>query len=224
MYDVALSVAACVRASTRADVAWMIAPHASTQALALTPGGGRLGVLCGGAFDGMLADVAAHQRPAGRRIRHRVEEWESAASGLVAGSDVEFLVVPAEQFPHELWGALLERQPVIIRAQMDDDDVARIDVVTVYSADEQEREALAASSCKTELRDSQIATTLTPGTTLVVAGRGPMAEALAQQGALLGWNVTVDSRPEIVAGPMRAYHGRAPIRLHREIPWTSFTT
>jgi hypothetical protein len=50
MYDVALSSAACVRAGTRADVAWMISPTASAEAVMITPGGGRLGQLAGGAF------------------------------------------------------------------------------------------------------------------------------------------------------------------------------
>ena len=48
MYDIALSVAACVRSGTRADVAWMLAPIVSDDALAFTPGGGRIGSLAGG--------------------------------------------------------------------------------------------------------------------------------------------------------------------------------
>ncbi|MGB1078288.1 MAG: hypothetical protein ACPG1L_02260, partial [Candidatus Nanopelagicales bacterium] len=95
MYDVALSVAACARAGTRADVAWMISPAASKEAVMITPGGGHLGVLANGAFTGLLADAAARQLPTGRRVRHRVEEWEAVTSGLPADSTVEFLVVPA---------------------------------------------------------------------------------------------------------------------------------
>lgn len=61
MYDIALSVAACTRSGTRADVAWMVAPVVSDEALAFTPGGGRIGYLASGTFDGLLADVAARQ-------------------------------------------------------------------------------------------------------------------------------------------------------------------
>ena len=68
MYDIALSVAACARSGTRADVAWMLSPVASEAAIAFTPGGGRIGALCGGAFDGVLADVAARQLSNGRLV------------------------------------------------------------------------------------------------------------------------------------------------------------
>lgn len=201
MYDVALSVAACVRAGTRADVAWMVAPNASSEALAFTPGGGRLGVLAGGAFDGLLADVAARQLPVGRLVRHTVESWEAQASGLPAGSAADFLVVPAEQFPAQLWMALLERQPVIINVALDGDDVPGIDVVTIDEANnDDDLRDLGAAGCSIDRTDSRVRTVLTPGTSLVIAGRGPIADALAAQGELLEWKVTVDPRPEIVTG------------------------
>lgn len=200
MYDVALSVAACVRANTRADVAWMVAPTASIEALAFTPGGGRIGLLANGAFDSLLGDVAAQQRGRGRRVRHRVEQWEAPSSGLSVGTEVEFLVVPAEQFPDPLWNALLEREPVSILATLDGDDVAGIEVTTVDTAEGDDALALGAAKPSVEIHAGSIRTLLTPGTTLVVAGRGPIAEALAAQGQLLGWNVAVDSRPDIVLG------------------------
>ena len=134
MYDVALSVAACARAGTRADVAWMISPAASKEAVMITPGGGHLGVLANGAFTGFLADAAARQLPTGRRVRHRVEEWEASMSGLPADSTVEFLVVPAAQFPEEVWPALMAREPVIIDSVLDGDDVTQIAVTTSASA------------------------------------------------------------------------------------------
>ena len=61
MYDIALSVSACVRSGTRADVVWMVSPSASDEAVAFTPGGGRIGSVAGGAFDGFLADVASRK-------------------------------------------------------------------------------------------------------------------------------------------------------------------
>lgn len=109
MYDIALSVAACARSGTRADVAWMLEPVTSDEALAFTPGGGRIGSLHHGAFDGLLADVAARQLSSGRLVRHVVTELESQISGIPTGTAAEFLVVPAEQFPAETWSRLLAR-------------------------------------------------------------------------------------------------------------------
>ena len=77
LYDISLSVAACVRSGTRADVAWMLVPTASDQALALTPGGGRIGRLSSGAFDGLLTDAAARHLSTGRLVDHVVSELES---------------------------------------------------------------------------------------------------------------------------------------------------
>ena len=200
MYDVALSVAACARAGTRADVAWMILPAASKEAVMITPGGGHLGVLANGAFTGLLADAAARQLPTGRRVRHRVEEWEASTSGLPADSTVEFLVVPAAQFPEEVWPALMAREPVIIDSVLDGDDVTQIAVTTSASATGEEATALGAGGPSVEITDSLVRTVLVPGTTVVVAGGGPIADALIAQVSLLGWDVAVETRPDLVEG------------------------
>ena len=200
MYDIALSVSACARSGTRADVAWMIAPVVSDDALAFTPGGGRIGSLAGGAFDGLLSDAAERRLPEGRRIAHRVTDFESVVCGLPAGTPVEFLVVPAEQFPAELWPLLLDRRPVAITSALDDDVVTQISVSSWEGADERERELLAVARPTVVATEEGLVTVLAPVERLVVAGQGPYAEAIADQGRLLGWKVVVESRPELVAG------------------------
>lgn len=168
----------------------MLSPHASEEALALTPGGGRIGVLASGAFDGVLADVAARQLPEGRLVQHEVTEVEAALSGLPAGSLAEFLVVPADLFPQELWAHLLQRDSVEITCHLESDVVNRVDVATAESG-----------GGATVVREAdRVVTSLSPTTRLVVAGRGPMAEALIRQGELLGWKVAHDARPEVVTG------------------------
>lgn len=200
MYDVSLSVAACARAGTRADVAWMISPAASNEALAFTPGGGRVGTLAGGAFDGLLGDVASRQFPRGRIVRHRVEAWEAQPSGLPTGTEVTFLVVPADQFPAPLWAALLAREPVVVTAELSGDDVSSVEVATVESMTPESARELGSAQPSVSTDGDRVRTVLTPGTTLVIAGRGPIADALEAQARLLGWNVSVDARPEMVAG------------------------
>ncbi len=190
MYDIALSVSACARSGTRADVAWMVAPVVSDEALAFTPGGGRIGHLASGAFDGLVGDVAARQLNWGRRVRHVVSEVESAQSGLAVGTKAEFLVVPAAQFPAETWQYLLDRLPVAVTAELDGDHVI---AVRVESGD-------ANAGLAVEITPERITTSLAPLPRLVVAGQGPIAEALVQQGRLLGWKVVCDPRPDTVSG------------------------
>lgn len=200
MYDIALSVWACVRSGTRADVVWMVAPTASDEALAFTPGGGRIGSLASGAFDGALADVAARNLSAGRLVTHSVSELESAMSGLPTGSSASFLVLPADQLPTDLWPRLLERDRVAITAMIDGDVVTDVVVVGADESDGTVRDLLAAGQPAVEIADDRVITVLAPVRRLVIAGQGPIAQALARQGELLGWKVVLESRPDLVAG------------------------
>jgi xanthine dehydrogenase accessory factor len=63
MYDIAVPVAACLRAGTRVEVAWAVETHGfgsrdGTEALMLTPGGGRVGSVLSGSVDARLAGLA----------------------------------------------------------------------------------------------------------------------------------------------------------------------
>ncbi|MFZ2012226.1 MAG: hypothetical protein WAV00_00195, partial [Nocardioides sp.] len=81
MYDVALTGAACVRAGTRVDVGWLVAragpPVDPAEALALTPGGGRVGSLWSGAADDQVAERAANVGR-GRLVPVDVGPYEAA--------------------------------------------------------------------------------------------------------------------------------------------------
>ena len=200
MYDIALSVSACVRSGTRADVVWMVSPSASDEAVAFTPGGGRIGSVAGGAFDGFLADVASRKLSTGRHIEHVVTELESSPSGLPAGTKVGFLVVPADQLPSTIWPRLLNREAVAVSATLTEDDVTDISISTLDDAQGRNRELLEAGVSAVEIEGLVTTTVFAPFPRLVVAGQGPIADALAQQGALLGLKVLVEPRPGLVAG------------------------
>lgn len=200
MYDVALSVSACARSGTRADVAWMITPTASNQAVAFTPGGGRVGRLAEGAFDGLLADAAARRLSTGRRIAHEVTEIEAPLCGLPVGTSVEFLIVPAEQLPSDIWPVLLAHRAVGIVAEVHDGEVTSLEIATPDSAEGRLGEMLRAGDPAVEAEQGTVRTVFAPIPRLVIAGGGPFAEALAAQGRLLGWQVAAETRPEMVAG------------------------
>jgi xanthine dehydrogenase accessory factor len=200
VYDISLSVAACARAGTRADVAWMIAPNASDEALAFTPGGGRIGSIASGAFDSVLADVSARQLSRGRLVKHEVTDLEQQTCGLPAGSTAEFLVVPAEQFPAEIWPALLDRQTVGIRCRIHDGEVQSVALIGDDEESEQVQALIRQGKAANLVQDDGVVTVWAPVTRLVVAGAGPIAEALVDQAQLLGWKTALEARPDRVAG------------------------
>ena len=76
MYDIALSVNACVRSKTRAEIAWLVSPNHGVHALALTPGGGRIGKIFDGAFDGAMSDHSNRKLPTGRLLNIQVNEFD----------------------------------------------------------------------------------------------------------------------------------------------------
>ena len=187
MYEIALSVAACVRSGTRVDVAWLVADEPSEEGLAFTPGGGRVGEVATGAFDGFLSDAAARQLPGGRLIQHSVTDVEAALSGIAAGTSVRFVMAPGTLFPPDLWQRLMAREPVVLEVLVDGDELVSLAYPSTGAprpADDQ----------------SRLLAHFQPVPRLVVAGQGPIAEALANQGALLGWKVQIAARPEVVAG------------------------
>ncbi len=135
MYEIALTVAACRRADTRVDVAWLVDAEGfgdrdPTDAVALTPGGGRVGALLAGALDDQLSDLAGRMGDTGRFVTLQVADFEAAVAGLASGGTARCLVVPADQLPDDLWELLLARQPIALVTQLDGDRVLGTTVAT----------------------------------------------------------------------------------------------
>lgn len=195
MYGVALSVAACLRAGTDVDVAWAVTTEGlgsadPTEAVAFTPGGGRVGSLLGGALDDQLADVA-RTSSGGRLADLAVGELEAAAAGLASGGRARCLVVPAAELPSTLWDLLLARAPLALVTTLDGDRVVGTELETSHDLGAGPAVELLASGAGATrvLDDGTVVTVLVPVPTLVVVGAGPVAEAIARQGALVGWQV-----------------------------------
>ncbi len=199
MYDVALTVVACLRAGTTVHVAWLADRGALSggdraEAVVLTPGGGRVGRLLGGVLDDQLADAAASGR-SGRLLRLDVGALEAQLAGLAGAGQVGCLLVDASVLPPDLWPALAERQPVRVVAELAGDEVTAVG----WSPAE-------AATSSVALTDERAEAVFVPTPRLVVVGAGPVAEALAQVGQTLGWDVTTggigdpDAAAAMVAG------------------------
>lgn len=195
MYRIALSVAACVRANTRAVVAWAVETHGLpdrevNDALAITPGGGRLGSLLSGALDDQLSDLAGCGGERGRLVDLQIADVDALVAGLPLGGDARCLLVPATALPGALWELLIARQPVCLVSRLDGDvvvETALFDAESVADAGEPAAQLFAERTSATLVADDTIVTVLWPVTQLVVVGAGPIADALASAAALLGW-------------------------------------
>jgi xanthine dehydrogenase accessory factor len=199
MYEIALTVAACLRSGTRVDVAWVVESSlvlAGEQvpdpggALALTPGGGRVGSLYGGALDDQLAERAAllgGER--GRLVEVTVGDLEAQAFGLTGGGRARCAVVPASLLPVELWAALQDREAVGLRLTRNGDELTGAELVPVEDRD-----------AGSEITEREVMTLLRPVPTMVLAGGGPVLAALSQIVPLLGWRAQRAGDPETARG------------------------
>jgi xanthine dehydrogenase accessory factor len=214
MYSVALSVASCLRAGTEVFVAWVVEAQGlpafdPTDAVALTPGGGRMGSLASGALDSHLSSLA---RPSsGGLTSVELSDVDALIAGLPAGGHALLAVVRADQLPAHLWGLLLERRTVAVVATRDGQRFTSISVHSVDDADvadQRVRDLLAAGRTVSELTDDRLITVLAPVPRLAISGGGPNAEALEDAARLLGWQVSRASDPDIASGLMA---GLSPI-------------
>ena len=193
MYEIALTVAACLRSGTRVDVAWVLGtdllPTDPTGALAITPGGGRVGSLHGGALNDQLAEFTSGTGASGRVVTVTVGDLEARAFGLSGAGSARAVVVPAELLPATVWDLLVAREPVRLVLTRDGDRVtgARLDEPAEHPAGSVEE-------------DSEVTTTWRPVPTVVLAGGGPVLAALGQMVPLVGWQTRQAGDPDTARG------------------------
>lgn len=193
MYGIALSVAACLRGGTRVDVAWSLDPALTpafdaTEAVGITPGGGRLGGLFGGALDSRLIELSLAEPTEGRVVDVVLDQLEAQAIGLEAGTTIRVLFAPAATLPEDLWSTLLDREPVQIIAELEGDRIRSTQL------------GPAPTSSEIELEGTTLSVSWSPTPTLVILGAGPMAEALARAGEFVGWRIEGFGGPDAAVG------------------------
>lgn len=195
VYAIAVSVNACLRGGTRVDVAWNLDPGATpsfdpNDAVAITPGGGRLGELLGGAFDSRLIEVAAAKPSAGRVIDVECNPIEASVLGVDLGTPLRIMLAPADTLPSALWDHLIERDQIGLSCRVEDGTVLGSELVPIDGA----------APPSVVISDTTIETVFSPRTTLLVMGGGPMADAVTQAGEFVGWNVVSMPGPDAAVG------------------------
>ena len=177
-----------------------------TEAVALTPGGGRMGSLAGGAFDSQLVELAGIS--SARLVDVEVSEVEALISGAPKGARATLAVVPADQLPGHLWAALLERRRVCLDAVLSGRQIVSVrafhddDPSFMEGSDEQVVTMLGAAASTSEVTADRAVTALVPVTRLAISGGGPFADALEHAARLLGWQVQRAGNPETASGLM----------------------
>ena len=214
MYDIAVSVISCLQAGTRVDVAWAVETHGlgsrdHTEALMITPGGGRVGAVMSGSLNDSLAGLAGGEGR-GRIVDLQVSEVDALVVGLSCGGDARCLLVPAAEFPAGLWERLAEREPVCLVARLDGDEVAEIslyDAGTIDTAGEDTARLFRRGVSTSTVSAETVTTVLWPVPKLLIIGAGTIADALVAGADLLGWHTETmtdaDSAATVLAGLTR---------------------
>jgi xanthine dehydrogenase accessory factor len=208
VYGIALSVAACLRAGTRVDVAWLVdavgfGGRDPADAVAITPGGGRVGSLLSGSVDDQLADLAARKSDRGRLVEVNVSDVDALVAGFSCGGEARCLLVPAATLPTELWGRLTAREPVCLVTHLDGPDVVATALYTsgaIAGAGDEAARLFERGASVTAVADDTVVTVLWPVPRLVIVGSGAIPEAVQAAAALLGWQSQTITDAETATG------------------------
>ncbi|HZX54497.1 MAG TPA: XdhC family protein [Ilumatobacteraceae bacterium] len=208
MYRIALSVAACLRAATEVHVAWIVETHGCDEldrsdAVAITPGGGRIGSLASGALDGQLSDRAGTVGDRGRLVDLHISEVDALIAGLSQPCDARCLLVPAAALPGDLWEKLIAREPVCLVTRLEGDEVldtALFDAATISAAGETAAQLFAGRTSAAAFVADAVVSVFWSVPQLVVVGGGPVGEALVKAAGLLGWQTQIANDVATAAG------------------------
>jgi xanthine dehydrogenase accessory factor len=189
------------------DVAWAVradgfSSRNPNEALAITPGGGRIGTVAAGAANDQLIDLAGGGG-AGRLVHITVADFEAQLAGLSGGGDLDCLLAPATELPAGLWDRLRERDPVCLAARLDGDRVTGIDLYdqgTVAQAGEEAATLFGRGVSASVVTPEAVVTVLWPVPKLLIVGLGPIADALRANAELLGWQAQIVAEPGVAIG------------------------
>lgn len=181
MYDIAHMVQSCLGAGTVVHVAWLVdgAGADPSEAVALTPGGGRTGTLLAGVIDHIIVDALGSLGDSGGLVPVSVGPVEALITGRPEGTEFTVAVVPGWVIPQAVWDELAARRPVTFAVTREGNVL-----VEARLLDPRREPGI-------ELFDDELVTSLTPIPRVVVAGSGPIADALSAVFGLAEWQTDV---------------------------------
>ncbi|MBE7188096.1 XdhC family protein [Jatrophihabitans endophyticus] len=207
MYGIAAQVASWLDDGREVTMAQVVATRGFSSrdpaaAAAWTPGLPPIGAVLEG------IDIATLVGRGPGLVELTISDAEAVQAGLACGGAASVLVTPASALPTDLWGRLVDRDPVCLVTELDGAAITRATAYapdTVRSAGETHGEIprlFGRGISTTALLDDTVAVVaLWPVPTLVVVGDGLIADALVAAGDLLGWTslVTPDVTDAVAA-------------------------
>jgi xanthine dehydrogenase accessory factor len=214
VYEIALSVAACLRAGTKVDVAWVVDAQGlgardMGEALAITPGGGRVGSVLGGSLNDQLTDLSS-QGSTGRVVGLQVGDLDAELAGLACGGAARCVIVPATALPADLWPRLRNREPVCLRVHLDGDrvvDTAMFGPDTIPDAGEDAVRLFGRRVSGSLTEPGAVTSVFWPIPRLVIVGGGAVADAVRAAAGLLGWRIDMATDARTATGAIAALAG-----------------
>jgi xanthine dehydrogenase accessory factor len=211
VYEIALSVAACLRAGTKVDVAWVVEAQGlgardMGEALAITPGGGRVGSVLGGSLNDQLTDLST-QGVTGRVVALQVGDLDAQLAGLACGGDARCVLLPATALAAELWDRLRGREPVCLLTRLDGDrvvDTAMFGSDTIAAAGEEAARLFARRVSGSLVEPGAVTSVFWPVPRLLIVGGGAIADAVRGAADLLGWRIDVATDARTATGAIAA--------------------
>jgi xanthine dehydrogenase accessory factor len=207
VYDVAMTVAACLQSGTRADVVWLVGADGLSvsdwsDSVVFTPGGGRTGSLLGGALDDKLVDEAGRWSR-GRLVDLEISQVDALIADLPSGALARCLVVPAETLPSELWELAATRERFCLVAEMEGDEVTDTRVYTQRTITEAEpdvQEVFPGSPPGSTITRDRVVSVFVAVPQMVIVGGGPIAEALIELAPFVGWQAQIAPARDTATG------------------------
>lgn len=207
MYDVAITVAACLQAGTRADVAWLIDVDGLpvedwSDSVAFTPGGGKTGSLLGGGLDGKLAESAGRLSN-GRLLDLEITQVDALIAELPGTGSARCILAPADTLPARLWELAAARERFCLVSELSDDEVtssAVFSLQTITEADPEVQELFAGRPSGSLITDDRVISIFVAVPQMVIVGSGPIAESLVELGSVVGWQAQMAQKRDIVTG------------------------
>jgi xanthine dehydrogenase accessory factor len=189
-----MTVAACLKAGTRADVAWIVDAKDLrigdwSHAVVFTPGGGKVGSLVSGVLDPKLAELAG-TLSAGRLIDIDITQIDALVNELPTPGSAQCILAPADTFPGELWVLAAARRPFCLVVELAGDEIGEVLLYseeTIARADTAVQDAFAAGVSRSEFIDGRVVSIFAAIPQIVVVGGGPVASAVVELADFVGW-------------------------------------
>ena len=194
MYDVAITVSACLQGGTRADVAWLVGADGLavgnwSDSVVFTPGGGRIGSLLGGAIDDKLADLAGRWAT-GRLVELEISPVDALITELPSHGSIRCLLVPAETLPTEVWELAVARESFTLVTTLNGEDVVGFEVLRPVPG----------GPLEVTTGADRVVSVFSAMTRMVVVGSNPVADALVSLAGSVGWEAIAVGELGMVSG------------------------